>query len=263
MAELYRAGLERGDQRFVLLLGRALLDQERPAEALPLLQRATQLEPERAEAWSLLGTAQRILGLPEALDSLRRALSLDPERLADRADLGQVLLARNYYPEAIDEFRRALERNPLLRKPRYGLGQALAALGRAEEARVEMERYREVLDTFQQQLERQEERSNLEASTVMGLEHLSGGRLDLARASFAAPLQAKEPPPLAWLGQAALLLHAGKRDAARAPLDRVLQLSGTINSFIQTRAEAEAAERARREADAAAREAGPGAEVAP
>ena len=52
--------------RSSLLLGRLLLDQDRPAEAVPHLEKACQLNPNEANAFYVLSQAQSRLGQTEA-----------------------------------------------------------------------------------------------------------------------------------------------------------------------------------------------------
>jgi predicted Zn-dependent protease len=63
----YQAALELNpdNYRANLLLGRMLAMQDRPKEAVPLLQRAVKLEPQSADAHKFLGNVYTVLGEEE------------------------------------------------------------------------------------------------------------------------------------------------------------------------------------------------------
>ena len=63
----YQAALELNpdNYRANLLLGRMLAMQDRPKEAMPLLQRAVKLEPQSADAHKFLGNVYTVLGEEE------------------------------------------------------------------------------------------------------------------------------------------------------------------------------------------------------
>lgn len=240
--EVLEAGLRRGPEPGLeYQLGLTLLDLEKPDQALPYLEQAAAREPDDPERWSMLGTAQRILGRPEAVTSLRKAIALDPGRAQDSNDLGQVLSSMGYHPEALDAYRRALAINPMLRQARYGLGVTLQALGRPEEAREQMKLYQQLLDILQERLTAQEKQSNLESAALEGLNHLAKDRIDPARASFGEVLKEVPLHPFANMGQAGVLLRQGRAGQAAPHLEKLLEASARVNSFIRSVAPAAAA----------------------
>lgn len=238
-ASVYERGLATGDQRFVLLYGRSLLDQERSAEALPHLWKAAhETEPQRAEAWYLLGTAERILGRRDAVTSLRRAVELEPRRAVVLSDLGQTLQSHGLTTESLDAYRRALELEPLLRQARYGLAMALMELGRQDEAREQLDKYRRVLDAFQRHLTNEERSNNLDSEALRGLDDLGAGAIEGAQAAFAHVLAANPRHALAQLGMAGVLLRRQRRRQAWQHLTGMLEASAGLNAFIRSREEA-------------------------
>ena len=89
-------------------LGLVELRLERPAAALPHLERAVALEPQRANAWNLLAVA-RWQGRRDgsgAVDAFARALELEPERWDTLFNLGMVAADAGLAAEA----RTALDR---------------------------------------------------------------------------------------------------------------------------------------------------------
>lgn len=227
-------GLRQGpDPRLEHLLGLTLLDLGRYHKALPYLKQRVAATPQDPEAWMILGTAQRILGLPEAVDSLRKVLQLDPSRGQAAHYLGQVLSTMGYHPEALDAYRRALAQEPSMHQARYGLSQALAALGRSEEANEHSGIYRGQLEALQEQLTEQEKAGNLDSATLEGLAHVEGGRPDQALAAFESVLEELPRQPFASLGKAAVLVSRGQAEQAAPLLGLLLDASGRANRFLR------------------------------
>jgi tetratricopeptide (TPR) repeat protein len=107
------------------------LDESAFAPAAEAARRATTLAPGEANAWVLLGLAQRGLGqLPDAVSSLERAAELAPSRADIAHNLGTAYLAQRRLPEAEAAFRRAVELDPKF-------SEAGAALARVQSARSE------------------------------------------------------------------------------------------------------------------------------
>ncbi|MGY1833749.1 cytochrome c-type biogenesis protein CcmH [Blastococcus sp. SYSU DS0510] len=86
-ATAYRAVLEERPQDLavVLSLAFALLRDERPDEAVPLVRTVLAAAPEHPEALLMLGSAEHALGDPAAGTTLRRFLELAPEHPAAHA----------------------------------------------------------------------------------------------------------------------------------------------------------------------------------
>jgi non-specific serine/threonine protein kinase len=82
--------------------------------ALVSLRRALELRPGMVRAWREVGGALLALGRDdEAIDMIRRALELDPEDAGALGSMGRALfIGRAQFSEAADLFDRALSRNP-------------------------------------------------------------------------------------------------------------------------------------------------------
>ncbi len=97
----------------LLTRARALIAQKQYAEALPLLERATQLAPGSFSAWANLGPALRNQGrAAEALTVYDRALALDDKQAWVWYNKGVALNALKRYEEALVAYDRALTLDP-------------------------------------------------------------------------------------------------------------------------------------------------------
>lgn len=89
----YRRALRESPQSVVILtkLARTHIAMDRPQEALPLLQQARQIDPDRASIHSVLGTVLLRLGdLPAARRALEEAVQINPFDPRVHQELGQV-----------------------------------------------------------------------------------------------------------------------------------------------------------------------------
>lgn len=159
----------------LLTRAKALMAQEKYAEALPLLDRATQLAPGSFDAWANLGrvldeierwqdavvACDRALALDDkqawvwnnrgvALDDLKRyeetlaayerALALDPNYALAWNNKGTTLIGLERYDEALAAYDRALALDPNYGNAWYNKGVALENLKRYAEALAAYER---------------------------------------------------------------------------------------------------------------------------
>jgi tetratricopeptide (TPR) repeat protein len=112
----------------------ALFRQQRLAEACALLEEVCRTDRTDAEAWTLLGAANGMLGrYADAERNLQQVLQLRPSAEAHYY-LGNTLLAQNRLPEAEASFRAALRLQPRLAEAQCNLGDTLQQLGRYREA---------------------------------------------------------------------------------------------------------------------------------
>ena len=96
-----------------LLLGDALMDQGRPAEAGEHFAEAVRICPDNVPALCGLAMAADVQGkLAEAADICQAALKLLPRDPKIHYILGNVLFSQGKLPEAITEFKAALEYDP-------------------------------------------------------------------------------------------------------------------------------------------------------
>jgi len=91
-----------------LLDGDRLIREGKYAEAIPKLQKATQLLPTNAQAWNYLGLAFQYAGKPtEAARAYQQSITLDRNMPAVRFNLGTLYLEQNQINEAINELTTA------------------------------------------------------------------------------------------------------------------------------------------------------------
>ena len=116
-------------------LSRALLDADRPGEALAASRIAVQQRPDHADAHYNLGLALVDLQRHEPAEAaFRRAVELDPRHMDARHSLANIQRTRKQFAEAVASYRVILDDAPRHALAHAGLGDALFHLGRHEQA---------------------------------------------------------------------------------------------------------------------------------
>ena len=119
--------------------------------ALDHFQKALDIDPEFADAYSSIGVAEAILGrLEEAAEQFQKAVSLVPDHTLAISNLSIVLAQLKRYGDAGQAARQALKLNPSLLRMRYILAVSLTrepgheteALDNLERAAVEIPKAR-------------------------------------------------------------------------------------------------------------------------
>jgi len=109
--------------------------QARDDDAVALIARSLELEPDRADWHSNLGIVlQDGLRLDEATAAYERAIALDPDHANARNNLGVVLRARGRAHEAEVAYREAIRIDPDHADAHHNLGVLLNGQGRSREA---------------------------------------------------------------------------------------------------------------------------------
>ena len=122
-------------------LGKALLDAQRPEEALAASRAAMEHAPDDVKAHANAGVALIRLGrLDEAEERLRRALAIDPRHPIALQNLAESLRKQERFDEALGYYRTAIEADAGNALPHAGMGHALVGLGRYEEALRSLDR---------------------------------------------------------------------------------------------------------------------------
>ena len=113
-------------------------DQQRPVEAVALLQRAIALAPNDFDLHQALGeTCRRVNAVTLALDAFRRAAEIAPDSAAAQFDLGSTLVEAGRNEEAIGPLQRVIsigQPPELIQPATLLLGDALQLSGRTEDA---------------------------------------------------------------------------------------------------------------------------------
>lgn len=114
--------------------GVAQLSRDDYARALPYFEKATDADPNYAEAWYQAGYCYGILGRhAEALKASRQAARLRPEWSATYINIGVSSYALGAYKEAVDAYRQAIRLDDGSSDTQYSLGLVLSKLGRTDE----------------------------------------------------------------------------------------------------------------------------------
>jgi Flp pilus assembly protein TadD len=117
------------------LLGILFHTAGRPAMAADLIGRAVAAAPTVAEYHSNLGNVLRAAGrLDEAIAAYRDALAIQPGAAAVHSNLGAALVARGDVGQGIEGYRTAIGLDPSLAEAHSNLGNALLDLGRIGDA---------------------------------------------------------------------------------------------------------------------------------
>ena len=116
-------------------LGTALLDAQRPEDALAAFRLATEQRPDHVKAHTNTGTSLMRLGrTDEAAKSLRRALEINPRHVISLLNLAAVEIRRGRYGEALTLYQRLIDVEPRHAAAHAGMSIALRNLGRTDEA---------------------------------------------------------------------------------------------------------------------------------
>jgi Flp pilus assembly protein TadD/transglutaminase-like putative cysteine protease len=98
----------------LLEAGIAALNAGNVREAIPLLQRAVEIDPKSKQGWNDLGLAYLRLGqFDEAADAFQKQISANPYDEHVYNYLGLTLRQQQKFPEAADAFRKQIAMNPL------------------------------------------------------------------------------------------------------------------------------------------------------
>ena len=117
------------------LQGGLLLASGRVQQAVDRLQKAVEMEPQRADLVSTYALALQHRGdFDLAEQAYRRALYLSPEFAEVRNNLGYLLVLRRQLPAAVDELQQAVRIRPKYPHAHYHLALAFTGLGKTDEA---------------------------------------------------------------------------------------------------------------------------------
>ena len=92
-----------GSQANLYQQAKSLIDDEKYAKAIPLLQKSIQQKGEYADALNLLGFSNRKLGdMAKAMTYYTKALNMEPNHLGANEYMGELYLEMNDLPKAVE-----------------------------------------------------------------------------------------------------------------------------------------------------------------
>jgi tetratricopeptide (TPR) repeat protein len=125
----------------LLETGSAALDAGNAHAALPLFQRAVELDPKHPQAWNHIGLAYMQLGqLDNAISAFRKQIEIDPASEHSWDYLGVALQQLKKYDDAAAAYRKQIELNPLDPVAHGALGALLLIQERYADAVVELDK---------------------------------------------------------------------------------------------------------------------------
>src|SRR5262245_35668723 len=108
-----QAGVPEGSAEELHSRALALINEGKPADALPLLRRAVELNPDNPDYHHNLGVAHAHRGeLDAAVACFRKALALKPEGTSALSNLGLALAQQGRLDEAVTAFEDCLRLQP-------------------------------------------------------------------------------------------------------------------------------------------------------
>jgi Tfp pilus assembly protein PilF len=135
-ALLRAVALDSGNVKVRTNLGRVLLEQGRPADALPHVEKAVELAPDSFEVWRVLGNVKSELGRgEEAIEAYRQALIRNDKDAWSMNNYGLVLIKLGRHEEALLPLARAVELVPTSPVFQNNLGIAFEQSGQLGGAR--------------------------------------------------------------------------------------------------------------------------------
>jgi Tfp pilus assembly protein PilF len=129
-----------GNDETLLNVSQELVRQNRPAEAVPLLEKAISASPNYAPLHFQLGVALNSSGNKDlALDAFDAAIKNQPDYFEAHSAMALTLREKGLAVNALQHFREAVRLRPSSVEARNNLGSALAESGKADEAVADYE----------------------------------------------------------------------------------------------------------------------------
>jgi Flp pilus assembly protein TadD/transglutaminase-like putative cysteine protease len=166
--------------------GLAAMNAGNPREAIPLFQRALELEPKNKQAWNDLGLTYLRLGqFEDAATSFRRQIEVNPYDEHAYDYLGVTLAQQRKFDDAVAAYRKQLELNPLDTIAHAGLGALY----------LEQHKYADAVPELDKATVLSPDDAGLEVS--LGQAYLNTGEKDKALEAFNKGAELSQTP-LVW-----------------------------------------------------------------
>jgi tetratricopeptide (TPR) repeat protein len=183
------------------------------AEAIPRAELASQLLPENAQVWAILGSLYvETDRFDEGLSALLKAREIEPDNAAIRFALGSAYFRGENYASTITELQAGLDLMPNTPGALFDLGNAYFVTDQWEQAIVNYE------DAFAQNAEFWPALNNI------GLVRYEQGQIDRAIAQWETSTQLAPQEAEPMLARAAALYARGDRDVGVALAEEALRL---------------------------------------
>lgn len=183
--------------------------------ALARAELATQLAPQRSEAWALLGGLYlQTEKVDQGISALQRARSLDPKNSGVFFALGSAYFQKKNYPAAAQVLRQGLALKPTAPEALFDLGNAYYMMNRTQDAIAQYEKAAA------------QDKKFWPALTNIGLVQYEQGNINAAVKQWqaAAAIDAKASEPR--LALAVALYNQGKQQQAFTLAVQALKLDG-------------------------------------
>lgn len=187
------------------LRGAHLLSQGKPRQAAAVFQKLIKRAAGGSEVWSLLSTAQMMLGqTDQAIQSARRAVELNPAKPDRWCALARIYLSAENESEADVCLDQAQRLDP---------DDGTIYLIRARRA-MNADRLDDALEFCRQAVMHDPSRATAQGRALAGVIHVRQGNTEQARTEFQAALQHDPRNGTALLGSARILAREGKNQQA-------------------------------------------------
>lgn len=202
--EAYAEAAEHGIWHAYYNQGNILVRLNRFEEALPLLERATRVNPDHAKSWARLGSALRNLKrYDEALNAFRQATRLEPDYAWAWNEQGITLEIMGRYDDALKAYRQA---------SKYAPTDALYIYQQADLLVSHTREYAQAFDLLEQALRLDSKNPRIWAKHGQVLRRIN--RLEEALHSYTRSTELDPTYAWAWNGRGLTLSGLGEHETA-------------------------------------------------
>jgi tetratricopeptide (TPR) repeat protein len=210
----FQATLVKEDADAFVGLGTVYGLQERYYEAFDAFNRATDLDPQNANAWNNKSAALHNLGkYKEAIECDEKAIRLSPQNAEAWHKKGMALFNQDRFEEAVECDNRAIALNPRFAEAWYSKGMSLIKADKYEEAIICLS------EAINQNL------GDLEAWYKMGAALLSLGNYKQAIESFDKAIELDPEDDRCWNNKGVAMLNLDRNKEAMECFDRAMALN--------------------------------------